>query len=232
MRVIVGGMRSAIECPGAAFMSGNTFEALLGPNLRSVQTLVQRRLRTSDYAEDLVQEILLRAFQRRDQLRVHAKFRTWLWSIALNEIRSFFRRDRSTVSLEEFLNSEAPDPSMPPLVRLERMERRAWVSCLHGRAFGTRPGSDPLARYREQKRSRGCCGASLLRIRGKNGCTSGRGSGWLKSWHQRGWAADEEWAVCSAFSFRAALAGGAHRTQGRSRDSVSFAVRSGCSPLS
>jgi hypothetical protein len=29
-------------------MSGNTFEALLGPNLGSVQTLVQRRLRTSD----------------------------------------------------------------------------------------------------------------------------------------------------------------------------------------
>ena len=64
--------------PGGRIMSGNTFEALLGPNLRSVQTLVQRRLRTSDHAEDIVQEILLRAFQRRDQLRVHAKFRTWL----------------------------------------------------------------------------------------------------------------------------------------------------------
>ena len=108
-------------------MSGNTFEALLGPNLRSVQTLVQRRLRTSDHAEDIVQEILLRAFQRRDQLRVHAKFRTWLWSIALNEIRSFFRRNRSTVSLEEFPNFEATAPLMPPLVRLERMEQRAWV---------------------------------------------------------------------------------------------------------
>ena len=113
--------------PGGHIMSGNTLEALLGPNLRSVQTLVQRRLRTSDHAEDIVQQILLRAFQHRDQLRVHAKFRTWLWSIALNEIRSFFRRDRSTVSLEEVLNSDAPGPSMPPLVRLERMERRAWV---------------------------------------------------------------------------------------------------------
>ena len=127
MPAIAGGMGSAIECRGAAFMSENTFEALLGPNLRSVQTLVQRRLRTSDHAEDIVQEILLRAFQHREQLRVHAKFRTWLWSIALNEIRSFFRRDRSTVSLEEFPNFEAPDPLMPPLVRLERMERRAWV---------------------------------------------------------------------------------------------------------
>ena len=111
--------------PGGRVMSGKTFEALLAPNLRAVQTLV--RLRTSDHAEDLVQEILLRAFTRRDQLRVQAKFRSWLWSIALNEIRSFFRRDRGTVSLEEFPNFEALDPLMSPLVRLERMERRAWV---------------------------------------------------------------------------------------------------------
>ena len=75
-------------------MSENTFEALLGPNLRSVRTLVQRRLGTSNHADDIVQEILLRAFQRRNQLRIHAKFRTWLWSIALNEIRSFYRRSR------------------------------------------------------------------------------------------------------------------------------------------
>ncbi len=108
-------------------MTGNTFEALLGPNLRTVQTLVQRRLRTSDHAEDIVQEIVLRAFQRRDQLRVDANFRPWLWSIALNEIRSFFRRDRGTLSLEELPAFETPDPSVPPLVRLERMEQRAWV---------------------------------------------------------------------------------------------------------
>ena len=91
-------------------MSENKFEAMLGPNLRSLQMLVRRRLRTSAHAEDIVQEILLRAFQRRDQLRVHAKFRTWLWSIALNEIRSFFRRDRSTVSLEEVPISKPPIP--------------------------------------------------------------------------------------------------------------------------
>jgi DNA-directed RNA polymerase specialized sigma24 family protein len=74
-------------------MSENTFESLLGPNLRSVRTLVQRRVGTSNQAEDIVQEILQRAFQRRNQLRVHTKFRAWLWSIALNEIR------RSTVAV-------------------------------------------------------------------------------------------------------------------------------------
>src|ERR1035438_6145588 len=100
--------------PGGHIMSGNKFEALLGPNLRSVQTLLQRQLRTSDHAEDIVRQTPLRAFQRKDQLRVHAEFRTWL-----------FRRNRSTASLEEVLNFEAPDPSVPPLVRLDRREQRA-----------------------------------------------------------------------------------------------------------
>jgi RNA polymerase sigma-70 factor, ECF subfamily len=108
-------------------MSRKTFDVLLGPNLRSVQTLVQKWLGNSGHAEDIVQQILRRAFQREDQLRVHAKFRTWLWSIALNELRSSSRRDRRTVSLEECPNFEAPDPLMQPLVRLERMGRRARV---------------------------------------------------------------------------------------------------------
>ena len=112
---------------GGRIMSENTFEILLSANLRSMRTLVQRRLRNSGDADDIVQEIVLRAFQRRDQLRVHAKFRSWLWSIAMNEIRSFFRRNYSTVALEECPNFEVPDPSTPPLVKLERMERRAWV---------------------------------------------------------------------------------------------------------
>ena len=78
-------------------MSGETFEALLAPNLPCVRTMVRRQLRNSGQSEDVLQEILLRAFASRDQLRLEANFRSWLWSIARNEIRGFFRRDRGTV---------------------------------------------------------------------------------------------------------------------------------------
>ena len=108
-------------------MSGETFEALLARNLRCVRTLVQTRIGGTGYAEDVLQDILLRAFARRDQLRVQAKFRTWLWSIALNEIRAFFRRDRGIVSLNELPNLDVHDPGMSPLSRLERMELRDWI---------------------------------------------------------------------------------------------------------
>ena len=161
--------------------SGNTFEALLGPNLRSVQTLVQRQLRTSDHAEDIVRQTLLRAFQRKDQLRVHAEIRTWL-----------FRRDRSTVSLEEVLNFEAPDPSVPPLVRLERMERRSWV---HACMAGLSKRDQAAIRWRdlEDKGVREAAAALNCSESRQKRRTSGRGSGWLKSWHQLRRAADREW---------------------------------------
>jgi len=108
-------------------MSAETFEALLAPNLRSVRMLVRRELRMSGHAEDVVQQILLRAFASRDQLRALANFRSWLWTIALNEIRAFYRRDRGLVSLDEFPGIDARDPRSSPLTRLERIERRQWL---------------------------------------------------------------------------------------------------------
>jgi len=104
-------------------MSPETFERLLAPNLRGVRTLVHTRLGTTGYAEDVLQEILMRAFARRNQLRVQAKFRTWLWSIALNEIRQHFRSDRGTISLDANPQLVLRDRTISPVVRAERLER-------------------------------------------------------------------------------------------------------------
>ncbi len=74
-----------------------------------------------------MQEILLRAFARRDQLRMDEKFGSWLYSIALNEIRRFFRHARRVVSLDEFPNLVAHDTEPSPLTRFEEVEKRKWV---------------------------------------------------------------------------------------------------------
>jgi RNA polymerase sigma-70 factor (ECF subfamily) len=92
-----------------------------------VKMLAHSRLGKTGHAEDVVQEILARAFARRDQLRSHANFRNWLWSIALNEIRAFYRRDRPTVSLDELTNFDVPDGALSPLAKVEQMETRNRV---------------------------------------------------------------------------------------------------------
>jgi RNA polymerase sigma-70 factor, ECF subfamily len=115
-------------------MSVETFTNLLAPHLQPLQKLLRTRLRTSDYADDVLQQTLMKAFARRDQLRVQAKFKSWLWSIAFNEIRAFLRGSRPHVSLDEFPNFDPVDNACCPLAQYERTERAerllAGLSCL------------------------------------------------------------------------------------------------------
>jgi RNA polymerase sigma-70 factor, ECF subfamily len=104
-------------------MTGDTFEALLEPNPPSVRRFVQTRLRTSDHTDDVLQQTLLRAFAHRDQLHASSKFKSWLCSIAMNEVRMFFRTDRPTVSLDELPKIDSRDWGPSPLARVEQLER-------------------------------------------------------------------------------------------------------------
>lgn len=108
-------------------MTGDAFEALLAPNLPLVRRFVQTRLRASDHADDVIQQTLLQAFAHRHQLRASSKFRSWLCSIAMNEVRLFFRTDRPTVSLHEFPQIDSRDSGPSPLARAEQLERVKWL---------------------------------------------------------------------------------------------------------
>ncbi|MEI9972984.1 MAG: sigma-70 family RNA polymerase sigma factor [Ignavibacteriota bacterium] len=108
-------------------MTGDTFEALLAPNLQSVRRFVQTRLKAADHTDDVIQQTLLNAFAHRHQLRASSKFKSWLCSIAMNEVRMFFRTDRNGLSLDEFPNIDSRDSAPSPLARLEQMERVEWL---------------------------------------------------------------------------------------------------------
>jgi len=109
-------------------MSEETFIALLSPNLKPLRTFVQRQLRASSPVDDIVQETLLRAFTRRDQLRVPSKFKAWLWSIAMNELRMFLRSGSRTVSFTDLPRFEPSDGALSPLAACERTERKEWIA--------------------------------------------------------------------------------------------------------
>jgi RNA polymerase sigma-70 factor, ECF subfamily len=119
----------AMNC---AVMSRETFSELLAPCLPSVRKLVQSRLRAWDQAEDVLQQTLLQAFKHRDQLKSHSKFKSWLWSIAINEICMFHRRLRFFVPLQDSLLMNCRDEAPSPLDRLERLERVSRVRTAMG----------------------------------------------------------------------------------------------------
>jgi RNA polymerase sigma-70 factor (ECF subfamily) len=133
-------------------MTGDTFEALLEPNLPSVRRFVQMRLRTPDHADDVIEQTLLQAFTHRHQLRTSSKFRSWLCSIAMNQVRMFFRTGRPTVSLDELPQMNSRDSAPSPLARAEQLERVRWLKA----------GIDRLSdRDRETIRLRDIDGMSL-----------------------------------------------------------------------
>lgn len=108
-------------------MSGETFAALLTPCLPSVRKLVLSRLRAWDEAEDVLQQTLLQAFRHRDQLQTPSKFKSWLWSIAINEIHMFHRRVRLHIPLPESPTMEYRDRAPSPLEQLEQLERMSRI---------------------------------------------------------------------------------------------------------
>ena len=52
------------------------------------------RIRSRVDAEDITQDVILKAFQKISSVKEAAKFRGWLFSIALNRVRDFQRKKR------------------------------------------------------------------------------------------------------------------------------------------
>ena len=76
----------------------------------------------------------------RDQLRCTSKFKSWLWSIALNEIRACFPHRRPAISLEQRAHGDLADPAPSALALCERIEQderlRAGLASLTPRPHG------------------------------------------------------------------------------------------------
>jgi RNA polymerase sigma-70 factor (ECF subfamily) len=62
------------------------FADLVRPHLTSLNRMARLRLRCDSDAEDVVQESMLLAFRHLGQFRRDASFKTWLSSIAFNEV--------------------------------------------------------------------------------------------------------------------------------------------------
>jgi RNA polymerase sigma-70 factor (ECF subfamily) len=107
------------------------FAILMDRYLVSVRGLIRSRVQNAAEADDVLQQVLLKAWHHLSTFRSESSFRTWVTSVAINEARQSYRRERSRPLSHAFgdLNAlvsqtESPDEA---LARLEaaRMVRRA-----------------------------------------------------------------------------------------------------------
>lgn len=121
-------------------MNDQIFTELLQLNARALNRFVLGMVGNQSDADDIVQETAVKAFIHFGDLRVQAKFRTWLMSIAVNEVRTRRRTEsRSRVSYLDFdqlerLGSASNDSPYHRYEehQIERSVRKAIVS-LHPR---------------------------------------------------------------------------------------------------
>ena len=70
------------------------FNRLVDRYQPEILRMVYYRIRPHEEAEDLTQEIFLKAYRNIGNLREAERFRSWLYRIAVNRVRDFHRRQR------------------------------------------------------------------------------------------------------------------------------------------
>jgi RNA polymerase sigma-70 factor (ECF subfamily) len=101
-------MDSAVM-PAQEAAKGIPFQDLRAPLLRYVAA----RVRQPEIAEDLVQDVLLKASRQLPALRTSEALPGWLFQIARRRVADHFRTARDTVEFHETLHAEESPPANP-----------------------------------------------------------------------------------------------------------------------
>ena len=110
-----------------AFRHGDVqaFERITRRYARELQLHCYRMTGSLDDAEDLLQETLMRAWNKRDSFEGRAGIRSWLYRIAINQTINFLkqRKKRTQMSLNELDFNAEHDPDVVALIS-EKTPRR------------------------------------------------------------------------------------------------------------
>jgi RNA polymerase sigma-70 factor (ECF subfamily) len=93
--------------------------------------MIYYRTRSKMDAEDLTQDVFLRAFKHIGRLAAPALFRSWLYSIAVNRVRDHHRRQRlksmfGMVSMDDEGFQESEAMAAPPEAAKELARGKFW----------------------------------------------------------------------------------------------------------
>jgi RNA polymerase sigma-70 factor, ECF subfamily len=125
------------------------FAQLLEPNLLPLNRFVRGMVGNPFDAEDIVQETVAKAFIHFGDFRAESKFKTWLMSIAVNEVRSKRRKDfRSRVSYLDVNQLEVLASSAQVESPLRQYEKEESTRVVQKAVVSLRPAYKEMIRLR------------------------------------------------------------------------------------
>ena len=105
------------------------FSGIIEAYKNPLYTLIFKWVGQKEGAEEILQEVFLKAFRQFKNFRGESKFSTWLFQIAINRCRDFYRSAR--VKREEALNPDLPLVDSKPKED-ELLHTRREISRLRG----------------------------------------------------------------------------------------------------
>jgi RNA polymerase sigma-70 factor (ECF subfamily) len=72
----------------------HAFDELIYRHQEAVMNLARRIVADTDAAQDILQEVIIKAYRGLERFRGEASFASWLYRIALNETRAHLRREK------------------------------------------------------------------------------------------------------------------------------------------
>lgn len=124
-----GEERSVIERFKATGDAG-VLDPLFEQHMPVVRRMILPMVVNEADADDLTQEVFLRAARHLHAFEGRARFSTWVYRIAMNTTHSFLRRRREVTMPED-----APEPNAPPHDRPDRMVQAYEFDGAVGRAL-------------------------------------------------------------------------------------------------
>lgn len=100
------------------------FDAIFERYYQQIYNFSKKQLSAKESVEDVVQEIFLRVFKSAKNFDTERKFSSWLYRIALNEIKRFWKRSsaRQSYSLNTPLGDEVGDGERQDYLADERVQ--------------------------------------------------------------------------------------------------------------
>lgn len=99
------------------------FNTIFDRYSRQIYNFINKQVAERESVEDLVQEVFLRVFKSAKNFDPEKKFSSWIYKIALNEVKRHWKRtsSRQTFSLNTPLGDEGGDSERQDLIKDQRI---------------------------------------------------------------------------------------------------------------
>jgi RNA polymerase sigma-70 factor (ECF subfamily) len=90
---------------------------------KKIYQFIFYRVGHKEVAEDLAEEVFLKAFSKLSSISENNAFAGWLYQIARNKVIDYYREKRQTVSLDEIENTLEYETNVIDVVNLEQQQK-------------------------------------------------------------------------------------------------------------